>query len=151
MTTPFRAGEPMTEPDVRTAIPAARSEPTPGELLTNVTTDLSALMRQEIALAKAEASQSAKSAGSGVGMLGGAAIAGHLTLLFLSVAAWWAMGNEIGRSWSALIVMGAWAVVALVLAVVGKNRLQHVQGMPQTTDSIKEIPNAIKGHEENNR
>ncbi len=124
---------------------------TPGELLSNVTKDLSDLVRQEILLAKAEATQSAKQAGSGVGMLTGAAVAGHFVLLFLSIALWWVIGNATGRSWSALIVVVIWAIIAAVLASVGKKNLQKVRGLPQTTDTVKEIPNALKGHEENNR
>lgn len=124
---------------------------TPGELLSNVTKDLSDLVRQEILLAKAEATQSAKQAGSGVGILTGAAVAGHFVLLFLSIALWWVIGNATGRSWSALIVVVIWAIIAAVLASVGKKNLQKVRGLPQTTDTVKEIPNALKGHEENNR
>jgi len=124
---------------------------TPGELLSNVTKDLSDLVRQEILLVKAEATQSAKQAGSGVGMLTGAAVAGHFVLLFLSIALWWVIGNATGRSWSALIVVVIWAIIAAVLASVGKKNLQKVRGLPQTTDTVKEIPNALKGHEENNR
>ena len=57
-----------------------------GELLSGVTEDLSTLMRQEVQLAKAEATQSAKRAGKGVGMFGGAVVAAHFVLLFLSIA-----------------------------------------------------------------
>ncbi len=123
----------------------------PGELLSSVTKDLSDLVRQEILLAKVEATQSAKRAGTGAGMLTGAAVAGHFVLLFLSVALWWALGNVTGRAWSALIVVVVWAIIAAILGVLGKNNLQKVKGLPQTTDTVKEIPNALKGHEENNR
>jgi Putative Actinobacterial Holin-X, holin superfamily III len=123
----------------------------PGELLSTVTKDLSDLVRQEIQLAKAEATQSAKQAGTGAGMLTGAAVAGHFVLLFLSIALWWVIGNATGRSWSALIVTVIWAIIAAILASVGKKNLQKVKGLPQTTDTVKEIPNAVKGHEENNR
>ena len=54
--------------------------------------DVSTLMRQEVELAKAELTQSAKRAGKGAGMYGGAGVAGWFTLLFLSVALWWASG-----------------------------------------------------------
>ena len=57
-----------------------------GELLSDISSDLSTLMRQEVALAKAELTQSAKQAGKGGGMLAGAGIAGHFVLLFLSIA-----------------------------------------------------------------
>jgi hypothetical protein len=123
----------------------------PGELLSSVTKDLSDLMRQELELAKAEARQSATRAGKGAGMLSGAAVAGHFVLLFLSVCLWWVLGNATGRAWSALIVAGVWAVVATVLGLAGKANLQKIRGLPQTTDTVKEIPNAVKGHEENNR
>jgi hypothetical protein len=123
----------------------------PGELLSSVTKDLSDLVRQEIMLAKVEATDSAKKAGTGAGMLTGAAVAGHFVLLFLSIALWWALGNATGRAWSALIVVVIWAIIAAILGVVGKNNLQKVRGLPQTTETVKEIPNAVKGHEENNR
>ena len=51
-----------------------------GELLGDVTRDLSTLMRQEVELAKAELKQSATKAGKGSGMLAGAGVAGHFVL-----------------------------------------------------------------------
>lgn len=119
-----------------------------GEMLSDVTRDISELMRQEVALAKAEVTQSATRAGKGAGMLGGAAVAGHFVLLFLSIAGWWALGNGIGRGWAALIVAVVWAVIAGILALLGRKNLQAVQGLPQTTESVKKIPDAIKGNEE---
>ena len=64
-----------------------------GDLISEVTTDLSTLMRQELELAKAELQQSASRAGKGAGMLGGAAVAGYFVLLFVSIALWWAIGS----------------------------------------------------------
>nr|WP_298993138.1 phage holin family protein [uncultured Pseudokineococcus sp.] len=122
-----------------------------GELLGAVTSDMSTLVRQEIALAKAEAKESAAHAGKGAGMLGGAGIAGHFVLLFLSIALWWGLGNATGHGWSALVVAALWAVVAAVLAVVGRGQLQKTKGLPQTQQSLQKIPNAVKGHEEDNR
>ncbi|NKX51846.1 phage holin family protein, partial [Arthrobacter deserti] len=43
-----------------------------GEIMGEVTRDLSTLMRQEVALAKAELKESAGKAGKGAGMFGGA-------------------------------------------------------------------------------
>ena len=48
--------------------------PSLGELLGEVSSDLSELVRQELALAKAEATQTATRAGKGVGMFAGAAL-----------------------------------------------------------------------------
>jgi len=67
-----------------------------GELLSDLTRDVSTLMRQEVELAKVELKESATKAGKGAGMMAGAAWAGHLTVLFLSLALWWALGQLIG-------------------------------------------------------
>lgn len=123
-----------------------------GELIGNVTRDLSTLMRQEVALAKAELSDSAKKAGKGSGMLAGAGVAGHFVLLFLSIALWWGLGDLMDNlTISAVIVAVLWGVIAAVLASRGRSELKQVQGAPQTQETVAEIPNALKGHEEENR
>jgi hypothetical protein len=122
--------------------------PSIGDLIGAVTQDLSALVRQEVELAKAEISQSAKRAGRGTGMLAGAGVAGHFVLAFLSVALWW--GLPIGKAWSAVVVALIWAVIAAVLAVRGRGELRRVKGAPRTAETVKKIPNALKGDEEAN-
>jgi F0F1-type ATP synthase assembly protein I len=120
-----------------------------GELLAEVTRDISTLMRQEVELAKAELRQSATRAGKGAGMFAGAAVAGHMTLLFLSIALWWALGYLVGNAWSGLIVAVIWGIIAAVLALRGKKEVERVQGMPKTVDTLKEIPDTLKRNEEN--
>lgn len=122
-----------------------------GELVSRITTDLSTLVQQEIALAKAEATQSAKRAGKGAGMFGGAGFAGYFVLLFLSIALWWALGDSMGHGWSALIVAALWAIVGLVLYLRGRKEFAKVRGLDRTTETLGKIPNAIKGNEEENR
>jgi Putative Actinobacterial Holin-X, holin superfamily III len=119
-----------------------------GELLSDITTDLSTLLRQEVELAKAEVKQSASRAGKGAGMLAGAGVAGHLVLLFVSVAAWWGIGDSIGHGWSALIIALIWAVIAAVLSLLGRDRLKTVHGVPRTTETVKRIPSAVAGNED---
>lgn len=115
-----------------------------GTLLSQVMTDLSTLMRQEIALAKAELTVSAKKAGKGAGMLGGAGIAGHFVLLFLSIALWAAIGGTaVGYAWSAVIVAVIWAIIAAVLAAVGRSALKDIEGAPQTAETVRDIPPAV--------
>lgn len=94
---------------------------------------------------EAEQGGSLSSVGS---MLGGAAVAGHMVLLFLSIALWWGLGNSIGHGWSALIVAVIWAVVAAVLATVGRSQLKTVTGLPRTTETARKIPDALKGNED---
>ena len=131
--------------------PAPESPRSLGELISEITSDLSTLMRQEVELAKAEATQSAKRAGKGAGMFGGAGLAGHMVLLFLSIAVWWAIGDGIGRGWSALIVAVIWAVIGLVLFLLGRREFASIRGLDRTADSLKKIPNALQGNEEENR
>ena len=122
-----------------------------GDLLGDVTRDISTLLRQEVELAKAEVRQSAKEAAKSGSMFAGAAVAGHFVLLFLSIALWWALGDAMDSlPWSAVIVAVVWAVVAAVLALRGRAASQQVTGLPRTTDSVKKIPNALQGHEEKN-
>lgn len=119
-----------------------------GDLISDIAENLSTLVRQETELAKAEIKQSATRAGKGAGMLGGAGVAGYFVLLFLSVALWWLIGHWLGLGWSALIVAGIWAVIAAVLASMGRTELKHVQGMPRTVETAKQIPDAMKGNED---
>ncbi|MET4783683.1 phage holin family protein [Glaciihabitans sp. UYNi722] len=115
-----------------------------GDLLSSVTADISALFRQEVELAKAELSESAKKAGKGAGMLGGAGVAGLYVLLFVSIAAWWGLGYLVGNAWSALIVAGIYAIIALVLYLAGRTQLKTITGAPQTVETLKNIPETLK-------
>jgi hypothetical protein len=119
-----------------------------GEILGHVTQDVSTLMRQEVALAKAEVSQSAKNAGKGIGMFVGAALGGFFLLMFLSTAAMWGLGQLLGSDgWAALIVAVVWGLIA---AIVGRNEMKKIRGLPDTADTVGKIPNALKGQEEKN-
>jgi hypothetical protein len=122
--------------------------PSIGELFTDVTRDVSLLIRQEVELAKAELRQSATTAGKGAGELGGAAVAAHFGLLFVTIAIWWAIGNETGRGWAALIVGVVYLIVAGVLGAIGRKDLKAVTGLPQTAGTVKKIPGAMKGNED---
>lgn len=115
-----------------------------GDLLGEVTRDLSTLMRQEVELAKAELKESASKAGRGGGMLAGAGVAGHFVLLFLSIALWVALAELMGLGWSAVVVAVLWGAIAAVLASVGRKELKAVKGMPQTTETLQEIPPTLK-------
>ena len=119
-----------------------------GDLIAEVTQDLSTLVRQELELAKAEVQQSAARAGKGAGLLGGAGVAGYFVLLFLSIALWWAIGSGTGLGWSALIVAVIWGIIGAVLYVMGRNSLKSVRGIPKTADSVKKIPDALKGNDQ---
>jgi hypothetical protein len=127
--------------------PPSDSRSSVGELFSDVAVDLSTLVRQEAELAKAELRQSATRAGKGAGMLAGAAISGYMVLLFASVAAWWGIGDTTGHGWSALIVAAIWLIAAAILGLMGRREISAVSGVPQTAQTMKKIPDAIKGNE----
>jgi hypothetical protein len=137
-----------TTPDAGEARDRPQSLGSIGDLLGDITSDFSTLVRQEIELAKAEAKQTATQAGQGAGMFAGAAVGAWLALLFASVALWWALGSAIdNHGWAALIVAVLWAVIAAVLASIGRSRMRRAKGIPQTTQTAREIPDALKGRE----
>ena len=133
----------MPEPPP-TAAQAKAESASLGDLLGDVTRDMSTLMRQEVELAKVELKQSAERAGKGAGMLAGAAVAGHFVLLFLSLALWWALGYVMGPAWSAVVLAVTWGAVAAILSSTGRKELKAVKGMPQTTETLQEIPPTLK-------
>lgn len=116
-----------------------------GEMVSQLTTDLATLTRQEMALAKAELRDEVKKAGKGVGMLGGAAFAGWMLALFLSITIMWALDEVMDLVWAALIVAVLWGIAAAVLYTSGRKALSEVNPKPeQTVDSLKEDAKWLK-------
>ena len=136
------------------------SDPTPseeraaseslGDLIGEVTEDLSSLMRQELALAKAELRESAANAGKGAGMLGGAGYGAAMAVFFLSLGLWAALSVLMGGGWAGVVVAVVWAVIALALFLAGKAQMKKVKGAPQTVKTLQEFPATFKRNEENN-
>ena len=117
---------------------SAGSEPSLGQLVAHATQDLSALLRQEVALAKLELKSEVVSAGKGAGMLGGAGFAGLFALIFLSISAAYGISwLGIGLGWGFFIVGVLYLVVAAVLALGGKKNLQKVGPPERTIESVK--------------
>jgi hypothetical protein len=117
-----------------------------GELVGNVTRDLSTLMRQELALAQAEVKAEVSKTGKAAGALGAAGFAGYMAVLFLSICLWWALGHLIGNSWSALVVAVLWGIVGAILYSSGRKKLREVNPTPErTVDTLKNVPDALKG------
>lgn len=127
-----------------------------GEIVGDLSRNFSTLVHQEMELAKAELRQDATTAGKGAGMLGAAGIFGHLALTFASLAVWWTIAVWIGShdhpalGWSGLVLAIVWGLVAAILAAKGKKSMGELTGVPQTTETIKQIPDALKGNEEKN-
>lgn len=117
-----------------------------GDLLGDVTRDFSTLVRKEVELAKAELREEAGQAGKVGGMFGGAALAGFLTVLFVSYALWWGLSNVMDQGWAALIVAVIWAVVTgVLLGRARKEKAQLRSVLPRTRQTAGEIPDAMRG------
>jgi uncharacterized membrane protein YqjE len=110
-----------------------------GQVFSDLSTDLSTLMKQEVELAKVELKSEVSKAGKGAGMLGGAGLAGWFVLLFLSLALMFLLDNWLPIEAAALITTGVWAVIAAVLALVGRKQLQQANPqLPKTQETLKE-------------
>jgi len=116
-----------------------------GDLLARVSEDFSTLMRQEVALAKAEVTQEAADAGRGAGILGAAGVAGYMTLLFVSIALWWGLAEVMDEGLGALVVAVLWAIAAVLLYRLGRQRLRRVRAPEQTMQTLKDVPDALRG------
>lgn len=116
-----------------------------GALVGTLSNDLSKLMRQELELAKFEMKEEAKKAGKGAGMLGGAALAGWMTALFLTVTVMWLLDKVMDLTLAALIVTVLWGIAAAVLALNGRKQLQAINPKPeQTMETLKEDAQWLK-------
>jgi len=116
-----------------------------GEIVGRLTSDFSQLMRAEIALAKAEAKEEIRDAGKGAGMLAGAGYAGHLLVLFASLALMFLLDVWLPIGWAALIVGVLWGIVAAVLYSSGRKNLQRATPpMTETVETLKEDAQWVK-------
>jgi hypothetical protein len=111
-----------------------------GQLLGELSADMSTLVRQEVALAQAELSQKAKSAGKGAGMLAGAAVVG-LAVLGALTAFLIIVIDLAAPTWlAALVVTVVWVLVMVGLALAGRAALKRaLPAKPeQTVETVKE-------------
>jgi uncharacterized membrane protein YqjE len=111
-----------------------------GELVRELSAQASRLVRQEVELAKAEMTEKGKKAGIGVGMLGGAAVACLLMLGSLTACLIVALALALSAWAAALVVSALWGVIAGVLVLQGRARLEEM-GKPvpeKTVETVKE-------------
>ncbi|MEV6671106.1 phage holin family protein [Streptomyces sp. NPDC051162] len=121
-----------------------------GQLMATATTELSALVHDEIALAKAELRQDAKRVGIGGGAIAAAGTLALFSLPVLSFAAAYGIHNlGMGLAWSFLIVGGAFLLVAALLGLLAVNRFKKVSKPEKTIASAKQtaaVLGTVKPH-----
>jgi len=129
---------------VSTAIPPeapenAGSPRSIGEIVGDISKDMSTLIRQEMDLAKSELKQEVGKLGKGAGMFGGAGLAGFFTLFFLSLALTYLLDNWLPVELAALIVALLWGTAAAVLALRGRQEIKEANPqLPTTQQTLKE-------------
>ena len=110
-----------------------------GEIVGDLSTDLTTLVKQELTLARTELKEEAAKAGKGAGMLGGAGVAGLLALMLGSFALAYLLDNWMPVELAFLIVTLLWAIVGAVLAAKGRKELKNANPqLPETQQTLKE-------------
>jgi uncharacterized membrane protein YqjE len=111
-----------------------------GELLKQLASETTTLVRQELDLAKAEMREKGKKAGPGFGMIGAAGGVALLALGALTACLILALDGVMPNWLAALIVAVAYGAVAAVLYTGGKEKVDDA-GSPaprQTIETVKE-------------
>jgi len=110
-----------------------------GEIVGDITQDMSTLIRQEMDLATSEMKREVTKLGKGAGMFGGAGATGYLTLIFLSLALVYLLDNWMPVELAALIVALLWGAVTAALALKGRQEIKKANPeLPVTQQTLKE-------------
>ena len=118
--------------------PADPSQATTGELIGQLSDQVSRLARDEVRLAQAEVTQKAKRLGIGAGLFGGAGLVAILGLGALVTAAILGLANVLPGWLAAILVAVVLFAVAGVLALLGKTDLAKA-APPLPTDTIASV------------
>jgi uncharacterized membrane protein YqjE len=118
-----------------------------GQLLSDVTKELQALVRKEFELAKAETKEELQKAAAAGKEFGIAALMAYLALVMLSFAAAWALTAIIPTGWAFFTVAVVFGAVAAVMALHGRKKLQEFHPVPEeTVETLKEDVEWLKSH-----
>ena len=105
------------------------------EIISDLFSQLTALLRKETHLARAEMSENIVSLGRGLGLIVGGAVLLIPALVILLQAAVVGLteGYGVASYWSALLVGGAVLILGIILLLVGISRLKIENIMPSKT------------------
>lgn len=141
-------GSPRDRIDLRDQ--TGRHAPSPdqslGDLIGTLTEDMSRLLRQEVALARAETKREVTAAGRGLGMLGAAGAVVLVGLIMLSIAGAQTLTEWVDSRLAYLIVAVVWFVLGGILLAVGRGQLREVSPVAERTkETLREIPQMLRG------
>ncbi|TDD17534.1 phage holin family protein [Kribbella turkmenica] len=120
-----------------------------GALVSELTSDVSRLVRDELELAKAELKDKGKEAGVGFGLFGGAGMVGLYGLGAVVAAAILGLAQAVPAWLAALIVAVVLFAVAGIAALLGKRHVgRATPPVPQhAVEGVHEDLEALKGHQ----
>lgn len=129
---------------------APGAERTLGQLVASATAEMSALVHDEIALAKVEIRQDVKRAGIGGTAIAIAGVFALFSLPVLSFAAAYGIHNlGLGLAWSFLIVGAAFLLLAGLLALLAVRKFKKVKPPEKSIASVKQtaaLVGTVKPH-----
>ena len=111
-----------------------------------VVTDVSDLVKAEIALAKAEFTEKATEKGLGAGLFAGAAVAAWLGLQGLLITIGFAIALVLPAWAAALIVTAVLFLVGGILAFVGKKKFSTPLALERTKANVQEDVTWTRAH-----
>jgi len=142
--------QPSTGGATRATTAPAAAEPSTGQLVSELTTQISQLVRDEARLAQAEMTQKAKRLGIGAGLFGGAGLFAFFGLAALIATAILLLDLILPAWLAALIVGVVLFAIAGVLALVGKKDVQK-GSPPVPTEAIASTKTDIQTVKESAR
>lgn len=104
--------------------PSPASDRSAGDLVRQLSEQVSVLVRDELRLAQLELTRKGKQAGTGIGMLGSGGLVAFYGVGCLLASAIIAIAGTLAAWLAALIVGAALLAVAATTALLGKSRLQ---------------------------
>jgi len=141
-TTTTTTSDPTIEPGHR-----AENDSSVGGLLRQLTHEVPSLITKELALAKAEMSESIRATKAGAGSVatGGAVLLGGFIVLLMSAV--YGLSNVVEPWLAALIVGAVVVVIGMIMVSSGKKKFQASSFKPERTiHSVNKDKEAVKGH-----
>lgn len=136
--------------DTVPAVRATGGDRSLGQLVSSATAEVSALVHDEIALAKAELRQDVKRGVTGSAAISIAGVFALFSLPVLSFAAAYGIHNwGLGLAWSFLIVGGAFLLLAGLLALIAMLKFKKVKPPEKSIASAKQsaaVLQTVKPH-----
>lgn len=123
----------------------AGSDASIGELVAGIQQDLTTLVRGELELAKTELRESAERAQAGAGMLAGAVFLVLLAVVLISIALGYGLvALGLHPALAFLIVAVFYLIVAAILGLLGRNRLQGIKGPERAQQAAAKIGQVLR-------